>query len=982
MIDFSEDRRVSDSQTVAFMPGTVQSLLKLARERATGTITATLPELRASYALAEGRIRDVAFEGRDTLDLVFSEILDPPAYRQASKLAAKAKTTVGEAVLNEGLIDEDQAVDAVVAFVGTTLANVITLQEITFTPGAPDDAAFSDLGANYDIALPLEELLLNALAEHDAWDFVAEHFVMLRDVYYATPSSVEFFHRQADYPAEVAVLQNLDGQKDAHEAIAASGLDPFLGLRVLQSLAESSYVELVNPVQLFQLGLAAEESANWPKALHLYQRALDRGLDDFDLQLRLARALEETGDAERAIERYKHFAEKCMREFRFEDSLQAMQRMTALDPGDVPLRKRYIELLSKNDKKAEAARESIALAKLLHENDLNDEAVAVLREGVEICPDDPEIGERFAELCKACGAQDEAREANERLAKVYADRQDSEKALEHYQQRFVEGEDNLEIREKLIELHEAQGNRATALEHLDTILAVDNPFGIRDIPTMRSLHQKRAELRPSDRESTWFLIEEAVASSRTEEAEAYLRGLISHLNPDDDRRELIGALKRLTRMLPEKLAYLWQLAKEYEKSGDVDAAVGTLFAIAGREKDSGNTEEATRALREILRLSPFNPEAREELIEVLGDDENAESLKGERRQLALLRLIEGNVDRAQALCREIACDRSEDAFLLVLVADLCAKKGDKEKAGEQYARAGKLLVEERNFGLAGVCAEALSSLGTHPTVLDEIRAAIKAGTEKPAAPAPATGGQPPADDEAFAQMKQRTVKGSVASITARLKSIKVGKPAAGAPAAAAAPQPEAGTASAPGGKPKKAAGLGSAINKLKALGKGEASPPAAEPAASAPPDGDDQAPSSPAPSLAPKKPVKLGGAADRLRALKGGTAPAASEETTPEKSAPAPEESGSASPDGPPPPYEPAKPAKLGGAAARLRALKGGAAPAASEETTPEKSAPAPEESDPSSLDGPPSPYEPAKPAKLGGAAARLRALKEGALQT
>ncbi len=866
-------------QTSNFVPETVQSLLRLARERVSGILEARLPDLTASFVIDQGRVRDLVLSDQGTLEVVFSEILEPAVYQKARITAVRMACTAGEAVLQQGLIDENDAVEAVLAFVGSSFASVVTLtgDAVKFTAGAPDESSFSDLGANYEIYLPLEELVLNALAEHDAWDFVVHNFPIVRDVYYATPNAVQFFHQQSDYPTEVAVLQVLDGQKDVEEAIAESGLESFTALRAIQSLAENAYVELINPVQLFQLGCAAEEAGNWHRALHLYQRALERGLDDFDLQLKLAQALEKTGDRSGAVERYNNFVEKCAREFRLDDALKALKRVIALDPDTIAARQRHIELLRKSDRVDDATEEALRLAEMLHQKDRDQVAASILKEAIKHCPDDEALQKRFADLCKACGAQDEAQKADERVAKAQADRRDSGEALEEYQRRYVEGEDSLEVRSKLLELHLAQGNRGTALEHLDTLLGLGNPYGLRDRGTLRELHQKRYELRPGDRSSTWFLIDDALVRRDTEAAEKYLRGLITHLNPEEDRREILGALRRLVRIVPGDVEPLWQLAKELEKAGEISEAVATLRTVTELAAKNDDLEESTRALRESLRLAPFDPEGRAALIVTIEKGDDEEALRRERRHLFFLRIIEGDVDKAKELSREIAFDRSEDAFLLVLLADLCNTKGDHQMAGEQYARAGKLLVGERNFGLAGLCVEKLRELGTHPGLAEEITQTIE-GAATPPAPSPA----PSKDDESgevFTPMKQRVVKGSVASITARLKSVKMGK----SPNATPADAPQ----SADKAPKKKGGGLSSAISKLKALGKGQpggasAASNAAPQAGSEPPADDlpqlasDDEPSGPSevpPPPPPPKRAKLGGAAARLRALKGGGQP-------------------------------------------------------------------------------------------------------------
>ncbi len=906
------------SQAVAspstFIPETVRFLLGLARDCASGTLGVQFGEDRLVFSVNQGRVRDAAFPDESTLERVFAALVSPADHKKALKLAAKNGTSIGDAILELGLVDADRASDAVVGFLSDTFAQVLACPQegIDFTPSEGGEGYLSDLGANYEIYLPIEELLLKALGQAQAWDFVVENFSILRDVYYATPNAVHFFHRQQECPTEMAVLQILDGQNDVQEVITASGLDPFDGLRVVQELAEGGYVELVNPVQLFQLGLASEEGGNWTKALSLYQRALERGLDDFDLQFRLAHACEMTGQTTAAISRYLEFADKCAREFRFDDTLRAFHKIIELDQSNIPIRRRYIQLLYKYEKKEQAAKESLDLAEMLHDTGRDDEAVRLLKEALKACPDDAALQERYVKLCDACGAADEARNAKEQLAKIYTDRKDTSKALEYFQRLFVEGEDTLDVRAKLIELHAVQGNRDKALQHLDAVLAFGNPYGIRDSERLRALHQKRCELRPGDRDSSWHLIEDMLARKDLPGAEKLLRELAARLGMPEDRAELIMALKRLQRIVPEKNEYRWQLAKEYEKAGNEKEAVAALRHVATLSVTAGELSEAERALRDVLRIAPFEREAREELVAVLARMNEKDKRLEVQRQLALLRLIGGEIDKAQALCREIVSDRTEDAFLLLLLADACARTGDARMAAEQYGRAGKMLLAERNIGLARCCLEKLRTLGAHAALVEELQKGIDetarpaaAPAAAPSAPAPlrlseTAAGRPQeagAQDEAFATMKQRVLKRSVSSITSRLRNIKTGKP------------------SAEGGGQAVKLSVSSALNKLKTLNSAGGMAPK-----------DEQQEDGPAPTpKEPAKPVKLGSATDKLKALKGGGGmpkPPATEAHAGTSAAPATDAAKAEAVSEINVTPDVTRPAKLGGAAARLAALK------------------------------------------------------------
>ena len=123
--DTHQVSKVSDVATTSFLPQTVHFLLDLAKERASGLLVAALPELEVSFVISEGRVRDLVFEGRSSLELIFADLLDPAVLERTAEMAAQANITVGEAVLRASLLPDEDAVEAVLAFVSTSFAGAL-----------------------------------------------------------------------------------------------------------------------------------------------------------------------------------------------------------------------------------------------------------------------------------------------------------------------------------------------------------------------------------------------------------------------------------------------------------------------------------------------------------------------------------------------------------------------------------------------------------------------------------------------------------------------------------------------------------------------------------------------------------------------------------------------------------------------------------------------------------------------------------------
>src|SRR5262245_17068548 len=292
--------------------------LSLGRGRKTGTYRVICADGREKLILfREGLIVDL--DTREEHSLLTSAalgtgLINDREFRRAIKTQAKTGAPLGALLLAAVTIPEEELARSVGSVLVETVCGLFTvsLTSTSFTEHGADERLegfASELSDVLAVHADPEDLVLEAARRLSRWDLVEREFGLLWDVYYATPNASRYFLEEGQYPHETVVIGCIDGRNDFHEVIEKAvaklpgELDPFQALLIIRSLVAEADVEVLNPVELFQLAVEYQEAGNHAKAFKLYTRASQRGLDDFDLSFKLAQTLEALGrPAEAAVQ--------------------------------------------------------------------------------------------------------------------------------------------------------------------------------------------------------------------------------------------------------------------------------------------------------------------------------------------------------------------------------------------------------------------------------------------------------------------------------------------------------------------------------------------------------------------------------------------------------------------------------------------------------------------------------------------------------
>ncbi|MEM7167048.1 MAG: hypothetical protein AAF581_16410 [Planctomycetota bacterium] len=833
--------------------------------------------------------------------------------KRIRKQAASDQRDPGEQLLESKLIPEMEIPALVLAEVERQFATMLGLEgfDVQAVNGPQENAAWRSIGDYFHLTVPLGSLILTGAQLLGRWDLVSDQLSMLKDVYYATPSSMAILRAETQHPAESAILQLLDGQRDLREVLDQIEGDPFTHLRSVEQLHHDGHVETVNPVQLFQLGCDAEKAGEDARALRLLQRAEDRGLDDFDIGFKLAELHHRLGNRQRAIDRFLSFAEKCVAQFRIDDTIRACRKVIEIDPDNMAIYERYVSLLARYGRAEEAVAEGLVLARRFREANDPERAYATLEKILEHSEANEEVLRFYLETCQAYGNDDGTQRAQRSLANLYYQREDVGRALETYQELFIGGETDAELRSRLVELHYRQGNAGAATEHLDELVQKPGWQAAKADPEARAFFQRLSELDQSDTTASQWLV--ADAQARQDRAEQ-LRLLNEHCDRQLKSEEWEEARKTAASVFaldPDDLPAGRRLADLERRCGNTPQAVEVLEQVAQKyDLRGGQDPDLPRIVDQILELDSMSTIGRD-----LWRKYGHASSDAERTRMniegTLVALVRGKLDGLTPIGQDDSVARA-CAFV---GAELALLHGNEAEATELLVAVGTAAAAANDLGILERVTSHLERIAPQHAELATFKERLK--------PQPQTQrhGLHEFTGTSFAPPRAATDGVNVSGITARLRNMR---------------GDDAGTSASPS----------------------EIAPPA-------------------------PKTVDIGGSLSRLRALKGdgnGAKPAAAASSP--ATEPTPSVESIASAEAPPPPPRPTA-SGVQGSLARLKGLKGNAAPTTDPAPEPTAS-PSPASIDEASaaLAAPVTDDDdampPPKPVKeLGSAASRLSALRK-----
>lgn len=433
---------------------------------------------------------------------------------------------------------------------------------------------------------------------------------------------------------------------------------------------------------------------------------------------------------------YQEALERCPKETP-EIAIEICRELLQVAPGESAIQRRLVELYRETGQAAEAAPilkslwsrylrnwEQAGGENTVREGALVERVVETAAQLLELQPEDLMVQEQMADFCLAIGRDQEAITHYATLGEVYTERGDKLRALDAYRRILGIRPDLLEVRIRVAEVLESQGQTTQAMEEYFELGQA--ALAQEQWQEAGSSYRRVLDLSPTHRPALLGLLE---VSRRLEDVEEQKALLLKLSNLGDEEASCLQAFlelepedhairERYVRVLLSEGQYellleqLSLLLPHYEESGQYDGALDLLDRIKERfpgriepfrlaielveyqETRAKEEQQPPTALHRILRRLNAERYACSALFRQAGQTEQEMEL--------LTRMVQSDEEEESARRRLVeiyrqAGDKSKAVALLQHLGDLAMRRGLLDEAYGIYSQALELSPRSRNL---------------------------------------------------------------------------------------------------------------------------------------------------------------------------------------------------------------------------------------------------------------------------------------------
>ncbi len=235
---------------------------------------------------------------------------------------------------------------------------------------------------------------------------------------------------------------------------------------------------------------------------------------------------------------------------------------------------------------------------------------------------------------------------------------------------------------KLANAYEAQGNSPQAIQALQSVKKL--------MPYNRAIHKQLAELNFNQGQISEALAELNELSVHYEETEKFeemfsvLREMVELAPNNIGVRDKLSAEYLKHAMIDEGLQELDELAELQRKNGRLKDAVRNLQQAAETNRTAGRLDAAYELYERIVRISPGDINARQQLVEWHQSANRLDEAVAEQRTIAQICLQANNTEEALAALREVISMAPADNKAYFQLAGILSSTGEFAEAYQLY----------------------------------------------------------------------------------------------------------------------------------------------------------------------------------------------------------------------------------------------------------------------------------------------------------
>jgi tetratricopeptide (TPR) repeat protein len=561
---------------------------------------------------------------------------------------------IGQALLQRGLITAAELEAALEFQMVEELLDVFHWKDLEyeFFEGAAEQEILRGTGDLTPVGGPREAqgLLLEVTRVLDETDKYRAATPSVHDVYEAVGDPVVYLQQEGAPERERETTLLLDGIRDLSEVVRDARMTRFEVRGLFYRLKSAGIIRPKNAFELLMLAENRQDSLSPTKRVRLLERAMELGLEGFDLAHRLAEIYEEMEDGPRAAARFLESARDMIRRGNRAAACESAARAVRADPSNTVVREFRARLLSESESDEEMVAEVLATAALHAGAGHPAEADRMIRAALARVPGHEQLLLARIDVLRALGRKRLASSSAIALARRQEQLRDMEGALTAIRRAVGIAPESFRARTAHIDLLLRMGDRSTAAAEVG-VLADVAVRRLKQRPrraglVLGSLVERLANMGAVPSPSMDRIGEHYLALGEPQRAlETFVRA--------GEARIAAGmwaqarkAFTRATDLKPNDVDLSETLALIHARMGDRDHAITRLTAIAAYLIENGEPERAEKAIREILGLNPYSPDALRELAHLkaeLGRPVEAAELM---HRLGYLFLASGDLDGA------------------------------------------------------------------------------------------------------------------------------------------------------------------------------------------------------------------------------------------------------------------------------------------------------------------------------------------------
>ncbi len=383
------------------------------------------------------------------------------------------------------------------------------------------------------------------------------------------------------------------------------------------------------------------------------------------------------------------------------EALEVANKLIEAKPKNAGWRERRADLLLRQSKAEEGARELLAAIDLL--DSVPDRQVNLLFRLIEIEPDTRTHQERLAKALLAQGRREEAGQRFLELARGYLRDKEFTDALPNALEARKLDDSSPEIHMVLAEIHQGLCNDLAAIEEYTW---VGRYFTDNDAPEDAALaFEKAVQIDPDNMELLEALAESCERRQQTAEAiKQWCRIAELHtLNETYDKA--FKVLERARALDPNTTQVRVLIAETYEQSGDQEKATDEYIEVMRLRVAEGLIEEANQLFETLIDSDP-RPELYRKAATIFEENGIPELASHQYECLARREFENEQFEDAEQSCREAIRLKPNDIGSRELLAEILQRL-------DQYSDAAGVLIEvARLYRDASALEKALAALQT------------------------------------------------------------------------------------------------------------------------------------------------------------------------------------------------------------------------------------------------------------------------------